>query len=227
MTLENSGGATYIALPKKAKPMLATFSVAAASYRGPVKLRLRIDGLSVKSNSLPKSVTLSGDRKTAVWSISALATGKSSVQLKGTTKVTRSATFGIASEGSDLAIPPRSRTLQRAKGTLTLKSGETGALRGKTLRTLVGTIAASTCDKSGAGTLSLRAEVSFSARSRYQRVVGTPPKVRVDKATADSSVCSFRVSTGLGRRPPSGVRFRFQIRSSNGGKSAKVRFRAP
>ncbi len=222
MALKNAGGSTYIALPTKPRKMTATFSVtevSPSSYRGPIKLVLHIEGL--KLDKVPPGVELSDDEKTAVWTIAA-AQSATPLTLSGRTRVKRRAKFGVEAQGAGVVATPPPVTIERAKGTVTLKAAGTGR---RTLRTLTGTVAASTCDREGTGKLSLRTELSDRG-SGYRRVAGKPPAVHLDKPSRQSKVCTFRVSTGLPPTLPRSLRFRFQVVSSYGGKSGKVRFRA-
>jgi hypothetical protein len=222
MTLKNASGSAYIALPTKPRKITAKFSVTEVSpisYRGPVKLVLHVEGL--KLDKVPPGVKLSDDERTALWTIAA-ARSATPLTLSGRTRAKRGAKFGVEAQGAGVVVTPPPVTVERAKGIVTLNAAGSGR---RTLRTLTGTVAASTCDREGTGKLSLRTELSAGG-SGYRRVAGKPPVVHLDKPSRQSKVCTFRVSTGLPAAPERSLRFRYQVVSSYGGKSGKVRFRA-
>ncbi len=206
--------------------MSATFSVAAPTYRGSVRLRLRIEGLSLTRGSLPKTVTVSGDRKTAMWSISALTAGKSSVSLKGTTKVTPAATFAVENGGSsELDIVGDSRTLRRATGRVKLADPKVGTLTNGERITFRGTIAAATCDAKGRGAVRLHAKYPQAPSFAYTtRVVVSDPVPRA------APLCTFRAvpSPFVRLGTYAGRALQFWVRSTVDGRkynSAKARIK--
>jgi uncharacterized membrane protein len=193
VALKDAGGASYIALPGKAKSMTATFSVSdvlPASYHGPVKLRLHFDGLKL-SMKLPAGVKLAPDGKSAIWTIGAVSVGRKQ-SLKGTSKAKAKATFSVSNGGSPgLDVVGASRSLERASGRIKLAEPRVGTLSNGERITFRGTIAAATCDRAGVGRVRLWGQFPGHGPLR------SPSKANIKNPPADApAVCSFSVTTG-------------------------------
>jgi hypothetical protein len=220
MTIENKHGTPYIALPRVERSMTVTFKIGALPpTHGPIALALSIGALKMKTKDIPSGVKLASNGNTAIWTIATPQSG-TSVVLKGTTKVSKhKAVFGIGPQGTNVAFEPVERTLRMATRTITLRAaGGSGRPR-----TLVGTVAASTCDQEGTGKLRLRIELAQSRGSAYVRLHGPRGTVHLDKPSLLTGVCTFRVPTGVTKELSRGLRLRYQIVSSNGKRSGKLR----
>lgn len=187
MQLTSRKGAAYIALPSRPAQMTATFSVSSSSsYQGPLKLRLSLRGLKVKSK-LPTGVKLAADKQTATWTIASLPA--SPIRLTGVTRVKQQATFGIQGDGAgQVSVVGQSRVLRRATGRVRLEKPRARRLSNGDQVTFRGTIAAPTCDEDGRGKLQLRV---VAPRHRPSPL---PDKVKVSEPAAGSDpVCTFEV----------------------------------
>lgn len=224
MALKNGGGASYIALPRKAKAMTATFTVrkvSLAGYRDPVKLRLQLDGLKLPKK-LPAGVTPSSDGKALVWTVGRVAPGQK-LTIKGTTKVKSKATFSVDEEGSDVQVEGDARTLKRASGRVKLDKPKIGTLSNGERITFRGTIAAATCDDAGVGRVRLWGQFPGHGPLR------SPSKANIRGPAAKTpGLCRFDITTGrfvqletYRVRPYRGRPFKFWVISRVDSKSHK------
>ena len=225
MTLKNSSGASYIALPRKAKRMTATVAVTnvlPTSYRGPVKLRLQLDGLKLPKQ-LPAGVAPTSDGKALVWTIGSDASGKK-LSLTGTTRIKTKATFGVGKGGiPDVDVANKPITLKRASGVVKLYDPKIGTLSNGERITFRGTIAAATCDGAGVG------RVRLWGQFPGHRPLRSTSKANIrGPAVKKPGLCRFDITTGRFRqleaytvRPYRGRPFKFWVISRVDSKSRK------